>query len=174
MKVKQSLIAPQKLGPLLLMVVLAVAGGAAIAEFILSRQVTTSMTIIGVHEMELLDVDGVTILTSIAFGDLRRNGPKLFPSGTHYFFDNIGDYDLYVSYSLTDWPTDVALTMEVFSTGAGIWEPLGPSEIWSRAVNHQGTDTFHWRLTLNVDPNAVLDVTYNPVITWSAYDTAMG
>jgi len=105
----------KQITPLLLVLMITVAGVGAAITYRLSRQVTTTMRIEGYYDMEILDTDGINTLTDIAFGTLRRNGGVLFSSDPDtYFIESTGDYDLYVSYSLTDWPTDVALVVEVF------------------------------------------------------------
>ena len=172
MKIKQFLTAPQKLGPLILVIVLALAGGGAIANFIMSRQVTTSMIVIGVNDMDILS-EAEALLSNIAFGELTRSSSSLYPASGEYYIRNLGDYEFFVSYTITGKPTDVTFTVEVMHEGAGTWSMLADGAIFASGLGDHHADDIRWRITLDVDPMAAFD-SYSPTIMWSAFDTAAG
>jgi len=88
-----------------LIIVLMVVGGVAYAGW-LSRQLTTSISVVAFNDLEILDTDGETVLDHIAFGALFRGSVNVFPSSGSYFIENIGQQNLKVYWYHTDWPSE--------------------------------------------------------------------
>jgi len=69
------------------------------------------MGIARVYDMIILDTDGTIELSSINFGTLHRGDTKRYPASGHYYIYNLGDHDIFMSFGLTGFPSDVTLTM---------------------------------------------------------------
>jgi len=177
MKIKQILTGKtKKLGPMLLMIMLALAGGAAIADYLLSRQVTTSMTIVSLKDMELYDTDHETILVTIAFGEFMRGEMETFPTdpGTDWYqVKNLGEEDIYLGWSF-DGSLPSGVTAEVYtksgSGGPETFALLAEETILSMALP-PGSFSIDWYIVITTTGSAVFG-DFNPVLTWDAYESA--
>lgn len=156
--------------PVLLIVAMCSVAG-VLATVMLYKQVSLSMRIVGVWNMKVLDTDEKTELTSIAFGDLTRGQVKLYPATGYYLLDNTGDYNIYVSFGLTNWPTDVTLKMEIFDESYGVWEVLAVNTVYTKVLKPSSNDDIRWRVTLTVSSAAAFQ-TYSPILTWNANDNS--
>lgn len=157
-----------------LLLALVACGSVAIAAVMLYREVIVTMKIEGRWDMEILDTDKTTILTSLDLGTLYRDDIKRYPEiGTkNYWIRNIGDYAFYVSQSNTGVPSDVTFKVYYRPSAMDDWEILtADTEIYPTplAVGAYG----EWYLEVTVSPTATF-AAYSITLTWNAHETATG
>ena len=168
----------KKIVPMLFIVMLALAGGAAIAIQLLERQVLTSMTITSLKDMGLYDEDHTTILATIAFGEFMRSEMETFPADPGidwYQVKNLGEENIYIGWSF-DGSLPSGVTAEVYvksgSQGPETFALLAEDAILSMALP-PGSFSVDWYIVITATGSAVFG-DFNPVLTWSAYDTDSG
>ena len=179
MKVKALLTGKtKKLGPMLLIIMLALAGGTVIASFLLSRQVTTSMTITSLKDMGIYDTDHETILASIAFGEFMRGDSEDFPADPGidwYQVKNLGEENIYIGWSF-DGSLPSGVTAEVHvksgSQGPETFALLAEDAILSMALP-PGSFSVDWYIVITATGSAAFG-DFEPVLTWDAYDSESG
>lgn len=164
----------------------AILTGAVVAEFLLSKEIQTTITIKPVVSMDVYDIDGVTPLTSVELGQFEWDTTFYFPGHSagipsqHYFINNTDQVSFYVSMA--------AEGEQVGSTiGFDFWVKRGDQE------NFQGVGTgscYPFPIEspdVNPDPATQYAVwyfkvwvsnppfgTYNAKIIVSAYSTSSG
>ena len=168
----------KKLAPMLVIVMVALAGGAAIATFIMSREVTTSMTITSLKDMGIYDTDGTTILAAIEFGEFMRGDSNDFPADMTtdgYTIKNLGEENIYLDWSFGgSLPSGVTVELYVKSGSQGpeTFALLAEDTVLSMALP-PGSFSIDWYIVIEATGSAIFG-DFNPVLTWNAYDTDTG
>lgn len=151
-----------------------------LAAIMVSRQVNLSMVIRGTYSLEVRDIDHVTVLTAIDFGDMFRGETYKYPANPPtdtYWLVNDGDYPLWVSFSLSSFPSDVTFDIYARRGDQSAWTKLGPGDIFADPLNPDGetaqTSRIEWYIECVVDLYAAFS-SYSPVLTWNGHDTSSG
>jgi len=157
------------------LLVVILSASAVVAAIVATRQVSFTMRILAHNDIELYEHDHATILTSIALGDFYRKDVKSFPSNapsSYYYIDNIGEADVWVSWSKQGtYPTGVTVTMMV-DWGAGFQSVTeGTVIVQPIYAPPQANSNFKWYLTITATETAQIG-TFTPKIVWNAQDVA--
>ena len=155
----------KKLGAIAIICTIALTSGLTYAALMLYVDVPMSIEITGEWGLGLyMDANGMMPLTSLDFGTLKPgDSGSLGP----YYIMNSGDYVIYLSYSLTDWPSDVTLQMELVDDTAPIM--LAPDFIHP---NGMPANYIGWTFTIHYDVSETAgDGVYSPTLTWNAHDS---
>lgn len=153
--------------PLMLLIVCSVLAGGVLAAFIVSRPISTTMTIQAFEDIEVFDVDGVTPLTDWAFGEINRGYSRTIPDPTYvdtFSVMNTGETTLYVGYSTVDWPADVTLIVRLSNEGPFIDLTEG---VFTEELLGGESREMAWYI--EVGPSALWGY-YEPTITIEAHD----
>ncbi len=156
------------------LLICAVAASSVIAAIVAYRQVSMSMEVKARNDIELYQPDHTTVLTSIDLGTFYREDSKTFPSDapTSYFFiDNIGEANIWVSWSKQGFPSGVNVIMMV-DWGAG-FQQVNENSIIQQPLYTDGNDNFKWYFTVTATDTAEFGA-FTPTLTWNAYDSASG
>lgn len=133
-----------------------------IAALVASRTVTTSITIVAHMDLEVYDIDGTTILTSINFGELYRGTTTMFPGSLDtYFIKNIGEETIYVGWDFDG--TIMPVTIAVYMDGIIITRDSG-----RKALSAGASCTLTIKLTVTSTADFA---TYTPELYFSGFDT---
>ena len=143
----------------------------AVATIMIYKEVSISMEIQGVYKMIILDTDKETELTAIAFGVLHRGDTERYPATGSYWIYNTGEKNIFLSYSLTDFPADASLTMHIKKDTEETFNVLVERGIYPYDLYE--LHYYEWYIEISVDSTAAL-ASYNPVLTWNAHDSAAG
>lgn len=157
--------------PLPLVVALVCVITVASAAFILSRQVSLSMSVIATYDMVLLEEDLLTELTSLVLGDFELGDSSTF-GGSGFGLQNPGNDVIYVSWSISGFPGDCTISMEISKDTGTTWEALAENVILTKAIDPNGAYTLHWRFTVNVPGTAGFDDYPSITLTWDANDSS--
>ncbi|MFX1484391.1 MAG: hypothetical protein ACFFCP_14515 [Promethearchaeota archaeon] len=154
----------RKLGFLAGICIISLIVGTTYAVIMFSVDVPMGLEISGEWGMDFyIDATMTIPLTSIDFGTLHPgDSGSLGP----YYIMNSGDYYIFLSYSLTDWPVGVTLEMELYDLMSVSILPL--DEIYPVGIEpHTGgwTFTIHYTVT-----GAAASGVYSPTLTWNAND----
>jgi len=151
--------------PLLIGLILSwmIVAGAVVASFTIS----TSMTISATYGITVFDTDHSTVLSSLGFGEFHRGDSRRFPSAGTYFIDS-AEGSLWLSYTLTDWPSGVTLELFIKKTG-GVLELLTPGKKTSFSINEAAWA--EWYCIVTVGDSANFGA-YSPKIVWAGNDSA--
>ena len=125
--------------------------------------ITSSSSISTIGDIEIYDVDGVTILENIDFGDFHRGETKRFPESGNYWVKNTGDQNIYLSWSIEGLPTDVKIYIYGVGESQGNFTELPEGQIYSVPIT-PGL-RFLWYIEIEVSTKAEFN-DYRPVITW--------
>ena len=143
----------------------------AVAGVMVYKQVQLqNMVVIGVWDMIILDIDGVTELTSIDLGEFIRGETRSFGSMDNpYQIKNVGDQYLYTSYSLSELPADVTFKMFM---GTIITEETAPNVIYPQTVGD--STTLKWYFTVTIGLTTPLGEQPPITLTWNGHDSKTG
>jgi hypothetical protein len=169
----------KKIGFLPAILMIAITLTAATATVMIYRQVNISMKIDGVWGLAVRGIDHSTELTSIDFGSLQRGKMKTYPTTPPtdtYLIVDPGDYDVWLSWNITGFPTDC--TIKVFIRRGDVsWIELTKGSIYENKLSPgdgtTATSRAEWYIEVTVGPSAAFN-TYSPVLTWNAHSSATG
>lgn len=156
------------------LLICAVATTTVIAAMVAYRQVSMTMEVKAHYDVELYQPDHTTVLTDIDLGTFYRLDNKKFPSDaptSYYFVENIGEANIWVSWSRVSFPTGVTVVMMV-DWGGG-FQQVNEGSIIQQPLYTDGNDNFKWYFTVTATDTAEFG-TSTPVIRWDAYDSASG
>ena len=126
------------------------------------------------YDLTVRDIDHTTELTAIDFGSLEPEITYRFPAveTDFYYVDNVGDYDVRVSFNTTDFSGDVTLTMWIkhASLPEVDWQTLGENEIYTYKLNHYPpNNNCLWYMEITPNSGAQRG-DYSSTLTWNADD----
>lgn len=122
---------------------------------------SSSITLIG--EIEIYDVDGVTILENIDFGAFYRGETKRVPESGNYWVKNTRDQSIYLSWSIEDLPSDMKIHIYGVLVGQGNFTELEEGQIYRFPIS-LGT-RFLWYIEVEVSTTVEFN-DYRPILTW--------
>jgi len=149
-------------------------GSIAIAAIVVTREVSLNMVIQARYDMKVYDTDHTTELMSINLGTFYRGDTKRFPSTSNYFIDNIGEADIWLSWSKTGtWPSGVTTTMYV-DFGGG-FQTLAEGSICAGRLYAPPSvnNVLKWYFEIEISETAEFD-SYSPTLRWNAHSSSTG
>ena len=149
-------------------------GSIALAAIVVTREVSLNMVIQARYDMKVYDTDHTTELTSINLGTFYRGDTKRFPSTSNYFIDNIGEADIWLSWSKTGtWPSGVTTTMYV-DFGGG-FQTLAEGSICAGRLYAPPSvnNVLKWYFEIEISETAEFD-SYSPTLRWNAHSSSTG
>jgi len=152
-------------------------GSIALAAIVVTREVSLNMVIQARYDMKVYDTDHATELTSINLGTFYRGDKKTFPSDaptTYYFVDNIGEADIWLSWSKAGtWPSGVTITMYV-DFGGG-FQILAEGSICAGRLYAPPSvnNVLKWYFEIEISETAEFD-SYSPTLRWNAHSSSTG
>jgi hypothetical protein len=152
------------------LLICAVAASSVLAAIVVSRQLSASITIEAVYDIEIYDTDKTTILTSVDFGVATRGEAKTLPDGgLRYYIKNTGDKEIWISFTVANAPADV--TFKVSYTDPNTQTQVLSGEITSFSI---APGVFQDFLVQAWVSDTAEFGTFNPTITFNALNTATG
>jgi hypothetical protein len=124
-----------------------------------------SLEIVGEYNLAIWELDGTTPFTDISFGQLTPGESDYWGS---FIIENTGDYSVYLSYGLTDWPLEVDLGVTLRDISLILIEILDPDTTTGTMLD----PGVSWVVDIGytVDPGAGAG-SHTPVMRWNAHDT---
>jgi len=155
--------------PLLIALIVCSAVGGALAVIMVYKEVSVSLVIEGLWNIDVLDTDQTTILAALDMGTMHRDEYKRFPESGSFWLKNTGDFDVYYSADLIDDPSPSAvIKVYIKRWAADPWELLSlGTEIYTFAAG-PGV-AFQWYCEAQISDSPAFD-SYSPVIQWQAND----
>lgn len=176
----------KKKAVLVTVVLAAVLTGAAVADLLLTKEISTTMQVKPEVSMDVYDVDGVTPLTSITLGQFPLNSLFYFPGhladvpSEYYFINNTDQQSFYIAFDVSDCPPNVGFEFWVKRGDKTEWARIGPSissiyqfPIESSLINPDPATqhaVFYFRVWVATQAFG----TYTPKILIIAYDSPTG
>ena len=163
----------RKVGVVPLSLIMCLAVGIAVGTILISKPITMPMIIEARYDMGIYDKDGTAPLTTIELGTFHRGDTKRFPSSGDYFIDNIGEGDLWVSWSKEDFPTGVTVKVYILcSTKSPPYTILSEGEIYT-SFDGINVDSAKWYIEITVDASAQFG-SFTPKLVWNGHDSSTG
>ena len=154
----------KKIGFLPILGLIALTAGVTYAAVMWYVDIPMTFDIVSGYSLALYEEDG-SPLTAIDLGEISQGASV---DGGPYGIETTGSVPVYISYSLTDWPSDVTIEVEeldYYGDPAGTiipddtpLGPVDPGELWVFYIDY------------DVAPAAILG-TYTPTFTWNSHDT---
>lgn len=144
----------------------------AVAAVVVTRQVSVQFTISSSPDMEILDTDQSTILTSMDFGTVDPGSSPALPVGAdRYYIENAGNTEFWVRFNIANLPADVVFKLYLNIIGdPGAW--YLPNEISTFSV--LPGEFVEWYAYMPDIGGSAPAGTHNPTLTFNAYSTASG
>jgi len=139
--------------------------------------------------MEIYDVNGETVLTSIAFGDFLWGDAYFFPgkttvdprnTGPYYYVNNTDQMDFYVKFEAINAPSNVQIQVSMKRLDQTTWtnfaeDPYIYSLPLISKINNADpkVQALQFQLLVAVNPNAPFN-DFTPTLVFSAVDSPTG
>jgi len=155
------------------LLVVVLSASAVVAAIMISKDVSTPLTIEGQYNMVVLDTDKTTELTMLDLGTLHKGDVVTYPANPEaspFWIKNTGDYDLYISAEVVGSPTEVYYQVFYRPGVTKEWEMLNTAdEIYPTQIGPNGFG--QWYIKITVNSNAVFG-TYPITLSWRGHSTA--
>jgi hypothetical protein len=144
----------------------------AVAAIVVTREVGMQITISAQPEMEILDTDQSTILTSINWGTVAPGSAPSLPGGSdRYYVKNTGNEEFWISYTLAGLPSEIEFKIYFnLIDEAGAWYYPNDITTFSVPIGEVAAWYAYMPDIIGTAPAG----TYTPTLTFRAHNTATG
>ena len=153
----------KKIGIFPILCLIALTAGVTYAVVKFTLDVPMTLEIAGEYDLAVFNPD-MSPLTSIDFGELQRNDGDSIGG---FWLENTGVDPAYFSFSLTGWPGDVSIDMEIFDDIGALLDNLDPEEVTTWRFEPGVRLMFN--INYDVAPDAVAGP-YSPTLHWNLDD----